>query len=172
MIPVYRKGRKVGSARVDPEHLAELDRYLWQVDNKGYVSRYEQGRGTIYMAREIVGLEHGDRRQVDHRNGDRLDNQTHNLRIVTPGQNQQNRQSGNRGAASRYRGVFPCKQTGRWQARVTLNGVNHWLGRHDTEEEAARVAREFRLKHMTHNDADRTAEPDHQSLYRIREPHA
>lgn len=62
--------------------------------------------------------------------------------------NIQNRRGANRGARSQYRGVSYCKQTKRWIATATVNRVCHWLGRHDTEEQAAAVAADFRAKHM------------------------
>lgn len=45
---------------------------------------------------------------------------------------------------SRYVGVKRCKQTGRWSVSFQENGRTVWLGRHDSEAEAARVATEWR----------------------------
>lgn len=48
---------------------------------------------------------------------------------------------------SKYIGVARCKQTGRWRVMFTHQGRQVWLGRHDTEEEAARVAGEWLRAH-------------------------
>jgi AP2 domain/HNH endonuclease len=74
---------------------------------------------------------------VDHINGDGLDNRRANLRIATRAQNLAN--SGSRQGSSQYKGVSFCRQTGRWKAQITIGGQNHNLGRYSTEEEAAAV---------------------------------
>lgn len=58
----------------------------------------------------------------------------------------------NRGpVAGRFRGVTR-DQRGGWRAQCGLNGRNHFLGRFDTEEEAAAAASAFRAKHMPYSD--------------------
>jgi len=70
--------------------------------------------------------------QVDHINGDRLDNRRSNLRLCTSAQNQANRR-GNRSASSRYKGVVYTKQRDGWVAAI---GGQH-LGLYDLERDAA-----------------------------------
>jgi hypothetical protein len=150
-IPVYDGARLHGYAEVWSEDWADLMTYLWKLSPEGYAVRYSKAEGTVRMARQIMGLATGDPRQVDHMDRHLLNNCRSNLRITTLAQNQQNRSAeGNKGSSSRHRGVSRCKQTQRWVAQCCLYGQRHWLGRYDTEEEAARVAREFREKHMTH----------------------
>ena len=75
--------------------------------------------------------------QVDHINGNRLDNRYCNLRHATQPENCQNRGvSGNN--TSGYTGVYFEKDNGRWRARISLNGARllH-LGTFDTPEEAS-----------------------------------
>lgn len=107
------------------------------------------------LHRLILGLDHGDPREGDHINGDRLDNRQANLRIVTGRQNKQN-QPVNRcsGRTSRFRGV--CRTSdGAWQAQIWLDGRNVHLGRFATEEEAARVATAARAEHFSHFNPNR-----------------
>jgi len=47
-------------------------------------------RVHVAMHRLILGLEFGDRKQGDHRNGDTLDNRRLNLRVATQAQNSRN----------------------------------------------------------------------------------
>jgi len=75
-----------------------------------------------------------------------LDNRKANLRIVTPQQSAQNVSS--RGGSSLHRGVTWRKDKNKWVAQAQLNGKNHYLGLFDSEIEAARVAAEWRKKHM------------------------
>jgi len=85
------------------------------------------------MHRLIMGNPQG--MEVDHINGNGLDNRRCNLRVVTTSQNQAN-QHARRGRSS-FKGVF--KQRSRWRARIHVQqkGIN--LGSFLTEEEAARA---------------------------------
>lgn len=96
------------------------------------------------MHRVIVDAPDG--LQVDHVNGDRLDNRRANLRLVTQAQNSQNH--GARGGASLFRGVYWHSQRQRWMAQVKMAGKRHYLGLFDSEQAAARAAADFRRAHM------------------------
>ena len=87
------------------------------------------------MARTILGLERGDKRQADHRNRITLDNTSLNLRIATRRQNQQNR--GVQKNSSGYKGVG-CKN-GKYWSRITALGQRWFLGRFKTAVEAAKA---------------------------------
>lgn len=72
---------------------------------------------------------------VDHCDGDGLNNQRDNLRLVTHGQNMLN-QKPTRGASSELKGVRLHKRTGQWRATITINRKTHHLGLFATEQEA------------------------------------
>ena len=139
-IPLRRRdGTIVAYALVDAADYEWLNRWRWCLDSKGYAARGERRAGKqrhIRMHRQILGLEHGDSRQGDHINLDRLDYRRENLRIAPRGakDNQQNVPS--QAGTSRYRGVTWNKECRKWQARVTLDGKNHYLGLFDDEVEA------------------------------------
>lgn len=101
----------------------------------------------VRMHREIMGLEKGDKRDVDHINGNTLDNRKANLRVVTHQQNRQNTR-GWANASSQYRGVSWDKSRGRWKAQASVGGKNRLIGRFKTEEEANAAAIAFRAEHM------------------------
>ncbi len=50
-------------------------------------ARYPLCSITIRMHRQIMGLECGDKREVDHLDGDGLNNQRYNLEVVTHKEN-------------------------------------------------------------------------------------
>lgn len=114
--------------------------------------RSERPRQTFAMHRQILGLEAGDGCEVDHRNGDGLDNRRSNLRLVTRAQNKQNVSA--RGGYSKHRGVTFDRRRQKWKAQVKLNGTTHNVGRFDDELEAARAASAFRRQHMPFSEAD------------------
>ena len=74
--------------------------------------------------------------QVDHRNGDGLDNRKENLRLATPSQNQQNRHNLSLNTSG-YRGVTWHKKCQKWQSVIKLNGKNYYLGLYINPESAA-----------------------------------
>lgn len=150
LIPLYQRGQVVAHAKVDADTCEALGHHRWLLSAHGYAVRYEGpgGRTCIRMSREILGLVAGDSRQGDHINRDRLDNRRVNLRIVTSAENSQN-VSRRRG---RFRGVSFHKASGRWHARVKLDGRTHSLGYHDSEEAAGTAAAAFRAEHMPFAD--------------------
>lgn len=154
-IPVYNhEGRLHNWTEVDDRD-SDLMGWLWRYSSRGYVVRH--ANGTVQMHRLIMGLELGDPREVDHIDGDKLNNRRSNLRVVSHRQNQQNRKGPNKNSTTGVRGVRFCKQTGRYAAQVTMHGAVHWLGRHDTLEEAEAAVVAFRATHMPYSSDARNA---------------
>lgn len=85
------------------------------------------------MHRQILGLDSDDPRQVDHINGNTLDNRDENLRIVTRAQNMMNRRV-NRNSVTGVKGVVVVN--GRYKAYINL-------GSFDTLEEAKKVRNHY-----------------------------
>ena len=115
-------------------------RPLFQADHT-YVHAWN-GYQHVYMHRLIAGAD--DKRHVDHWDGDGLNNQRINLRVATRGQNQANRGRSravrtSSGIASQYKGVYWDSGRQRWSANVCYNKKTRSLGRHLTEEAAARA---------------------------------
>lgn len=118
-------------ALVDDCDYEALSDYSWQCTVDGYARRWALG-GHVWMHRQILNPEKGF--DVDHVNGDRLDNRRANLRTATRSQNvfnqTRNRRntSGRTGVVSGYRGLF--------YARIKANGKQIHLGSFKTIEEA------------------------------------
>lgn len=90
-------------------------------------------RKCILLHRAIMGFPEG--LEIDHIDGDGLNNRRSNLRIATAFQNHQNTPL-RVDSASGLKGAHPCRQTGRWKSEITANGRTHYLGRFDTPEAA------------------------------------
>lgn len=91
-------------------------------------------RGTgVLMHREILGLDKGDKRMVDHINGNPLDNRRCNLRTATASQNSQNRSI----RVDNATGLKGVSQKGRgWAAFIGDKGKIRYLGVFKTPEDA------------------------------------
>lgn len=135
-IPLHdRAGVVIAYSLVDDDTFAEVGHLRWSLHSAGYAVR---DKGRTYLHRVVMGLEPGDTLEPDHRDRNRLNNQRSNLRIVTKAQQRQN--SRGRRSRSEHRGVDFEHRTGRWRARVHLQGHTYSLGNWPTEAEAAAAA--------------------------------
>lgn len=96
------------------------------------------------MHRLILGLT-DPKIQVDHRNGNGLDNRRENIRVVTASQNQMNASKTKRPKVSKFKGVTRnLRRPGcyMWKALITMNNKTIFLGEYKHEREAARAYNE------------------------------
>lgn len=113
----------------------------WGVDSHGYAlcRIYTDGRErSIRLHREVMAAELAEappRTQVDHINGDRLDNRRANLRLATHAENLRNR-GAQRNNTSGYKGVFWHERARRWRAVIWVDRRRHLLGYFDNPAEA------------------------------------
>ena len=101
----------------------------------------------VYMHRQIVGLPVGDKRVVDHRNGNQLDNRKENLRVVSQRENAQNRckQSNNKSGVT---GVSFDRDRNKWTARLKVNRSYLYLGRFEHFNDAVTARRKAEDEHF------------------------
>lgn len=110
-----------------------------------------KSRHTFYAHRNLQE-ENGNRRtvllhrfllpgvpEIDHRDGDGLNNQRENLRPATNSQNGGGKCRKREGTSSAYRGVSWHSQHQKWMARIGLNRKIIHLGLFHSEIEAARA---------------------------------
>lgn len=92
----------------------------------------------LQMHRVIAGAKGLE--QVDHIDGNGLNNRDDNLRIATNQQNQQNRKKATgRVCSSQFKGVCFEKSSGKWMAQIGTGGKHKKLGRFINEIDAARA---------------------------------
>lgn len=134
-------------ALVDDIHYDDLSRHKWWV-KKGrhtmYAIREENGR-RVWMHRQILCIT-DPKTQVDHEDGNGLNNQSHNIRVATSLQNSFNRskQSNN---TSGFKGVSKIKGRHRWEARIQVGTKTVMLGYYHTPEAAAIAYNEAAAKY-------------------------
>lgn len=131
-------------ARVDAESYEFLSKHKWRaVWNKNTKSFYATRRvknevgkmANFWMHREVMGDPKG--MVVDHIHGDTLDNRISQLRLATHAENLRNSK---RAADNKcgFKGVHITKY-GKYQASISQDGTNLYLGTCDTPEEAHEV---------------------------------
>jgi hypothetical protein len=138
---------------LDDEDFERFNRWRWCAarSRAGKPHMYAQrdgGRpGTLYLHRLILDAPRG--MQVDHINGNTLDNRRANLRLVTPSQNMQNTTRARVDSRSGVKNVIR-RESGNFQVVLRLHGKPYCFGTHADLETARRVAAEARKKLHTH----------------------
>ena len=123
------------------EALVDDDVYVWASEfkwhfNGRYAARNTSRREkhtTVYLHRVILP----GAKEVDHVNGDPLDNRRENLRACTHQQNLRNQKARKRTAGGSLKGAhFKKGNKNPWVARITVDGTSIHLGSFDSEQKA------------------------------------
>jgi hypothetical protein len=123
-------------AIVSDEDYERVAQYKWCYDGHGYATRKIVVGGkhnSQLMHRSIMDSPSGY--DVDHIDGDGLNNTRENLRTATRGQNSANSKVSS--GASRFKGVH--KQGDKWVAAIKVDGRSRYLGMFRDETDAARA---------------------------------
>lgn len=142
----------------------ELKKYLtysdgklwWTKDGKRFGGRHNKGywHGTLlgkrYLEHRLVWLyHHGEwpKDQIDHIDGNKLNNRLNNLREVSNQENQFNRKSV-KDSSSKYKGVSWYPKYNKWLASYRLDKKKYFIGYYETEIEAAKAYDEAVADHQ------------------------
>jgi hypothetical protein len=125
-------------------------------------TRHHGARGTFYWAIGLAGTPYLAHRiawllvhsvdpwpdEIDHIDGNPSNNRIANLRLATRGQNRANSRLRRVGTITGVKGVTVSsgRKILRYDARVHLNGVTHYLGCFPTIEEATEARREAAVR--------------------------
>ena len=125
-------------AQVDATDFEMLSHWKWCVNAYGYVRRGVRVGGRqhdVVIHRQLMLPDPGQ--DVDHINGDKLDNRRANLRLCTRKENVQSRRKFR--GTSQYKGVMWDKRNSKWTAKLTTGGKQFYLGLFCEEADAARA---------------------------------
>ena len=119
------------SSMVDDDLFDYLNQWKWQVvkdSHTNYAVRNEGKfpfRKRIKMHREI--MKPSPNMQVDHVDGNGLNNVRENLRVCTQSQNKKNARK-RKDSTSGFKGVTYYKRYGNWRSQIAVNGKRINLG--------------------------------------------
>jgi hypothetical protein len=118
----------------------------WHFMNIGYAGSCARRQKT-YLHRFIFGLNPGDKRVVDHIDGNKLNCQKSNMRVCEVKQNLANRGL-NKNNTSGFKGVTFDKQKGKWCAKIQVNRKYMFCGYGETPAHAALKYNDFATKYF------------------------
>lgn len=113
----------------------------WRIDNKGYCmknSSTKLGKQKALLMHRVI-MKPPEDMQIDHINGNRLDNRKQNLRIVTNQENQWNQ--------TKAKGYHWKKSRKKWEVQISLNNKDIYIGLYNTEEDARNAYLEAKKKY-------------------------
>jgi hypothetical protein len=131
-------------ALVDDDMYDYLIQWNWRAERGEYAIRTEH-RKRVWMHRVITNAPEG--MEVDHRDGNGLNNRRGNLRICTKSQNMHNTPKRKDGK-NKYRGVHFRSDIGKYEARISVDKSRYYLGVYDTAEDAAEVYNKVSKKYL------------------------
>jgi hypothetical protein len=97
-------------------------------------------------------------KQIDHACRNRLCVNPDHLRPLTDGENKQNLSANRSSNTSGVRGVSWYEPRGKWMAKATVRGKQHYLGYFTSLEEADKAVSAFRRIHMPYSLMDKERE--------------
>jgi len=121
---------------VDPHYAYILENYNWTIDSHGYPyhqKKIEGKRKNIKLHKVVLWCP--DEYEIDHVNGNKLDNRLINLRIVTRQQNSFNKLKYSNNSSG-YKGVYLNKRSGKYSAEIKKGDIRLRKHGFKTPEEA------------------------------------
>ena len=126
---------------IDDEMVDKIEGYNWYLhpvkSGQTYLRGYRGSRcdGLFYLHRIITDADKNS--EVDHINGNGLDNRLDNLRVADRTINNLNR--------SNVRGCYFEPRTNTWRAEICFRGIRHRLGRFKIQAEAIAAYNEKKM---------------------------
>lgn len=123
-------------AIVDDEDFERVNQFKWGLLQGRYAQRNASAKNPYGRMHRFI-LQAPPELNVDHINGNGLDNRKCNLRLCTQAQNVQNSKMPKTNVSG-FKGVSQVK-SGNWRAQISVDNTSKALGTFKTKEEAARA---------------------------------
>ena len=126
---------------IDDEDFDKVSKYHWYFTGryvKGYLLHKKfKGQTRVAIHRMVLNAKQGQ--EIDHIDGNILNNQKGNLRFVSHSENMANRKILAKNNKSGYKGVYLHTRAKKWVAKIRKDNVNIYLGIFNDKKEAAKI---------------------------------
>lgn len=139
LVPLTRGCQAVIDAELAPK-VGQHNWHAYPMGARMYARTYTQVNGktrALFLHQLVTGKCYG--LDVDHIDGDPLNNRRSNLRLATRAQNIRNSNKCHRPTSSVYKGVTLLRKNQRWWSKIRVDGGAIALGCYSTPEDAARA---------------------------------
>lgn len=127
-------------ALIDSEDYKLVSKYKWYCSNNcGKLYAVNKNKKVLYMHRLIISAPKGY--EVDHINGDGLDNRKSNLRLCSSSQNKYNQKISTINTSG-FKGVTWNKNRNKWQSQIGCGKKYKYLGLFKDKHAAAKAYNE------------------------------
>jgi len=149
-IILYNKNQNIsGKTKIDLEDVEKCREHKWFLkyskNNKPYIQRRT---GRLQLSHFVLEKEIPRGYEIDHINGNTLDNRKKNLRIVTHKQNMRNQRKLPSNNTSGHIGVTWNKINKNWVAQIKINKKNIRLGSFYNIDDAVKARRNAEEKYF------------------------
>ncbi len=132
--------------KVDPIGEELLNKHTFSLNADGYPVTKQDGK-VVYLHDLVMGIEKPKGFEVDHINGNKLDNRLENLRVISHKANISKMELSVRNTSG-IKGVQFDKNTNKWVARITVDNKNIHLGSFPTVDEAVKARKTAETKYF------------------------
>jgi hypothetical protein len=148
------RSKKYGNKEcfIDTKDWKRVERYYWflykKSDEKCFYAiahiKKNNKWNTLKLHRFILNLK--NKKEIDHKDLNGLNNTKLNLRICTHAENMRNRRI-NFDNKSGCKGVCPVINSKKWRIQIVVNGKNIYLGQCENPEDGAKIYDKAALKY-------------------------
>lgn len=138
------KNKERERAIIDSEDIKKVNNYKWRF-NTGAVSTHDAGK-FLGLHHVVLGIKPIWGADVDHEDGDILNNRKANIRLCTHRENSSNRKL-NKNNTSGFKGVWWKKSREKWAAEITVKNKCIYLGYFKNKKDAAAAYNAGAIKH-------------------------
>lgn len=124
-------------ALVDDDDYASLSKFQWFAKRDKYTFYAARRSGKHHVTMHRILMQAEPRVEIDHKDGDGLNNQRYNLRRATHAQNLRGARGLRATKTSKYRGVCFQKNVRKWRAGISFENKKFYLGFFESEFSAA-----------------------------------
>jgi hypothetical protein len=142
----------VGKTKIDLCDVERCKEHKWYLKKANGGKFYVQRRtGRLHLSHFISGFIKKRGWEVDHENGDSLDNRRNNLKIVTHQQNMMNQQKIPSNNTSGVMGVGWHGQNNNWVVQIKVNQKRIHIGSYAKKEDAIKARLDAEIKYFGNN---------------------